>query len=122
MDTVNRVAQEHPSVGLKLVTTAGEHMAHLVALADDLSLKSATGRLAKHLHQLAAAEGAAKGKEVRISRDRLLEEELASMLGTVRVHISRSLASLVRAGAIDLDRRFVRIRDLTILRRISEGK
>ena len=122
MDAVNRLVREHPSVGLKMVGTAGEHMTHLVALADDLSLKTATGRLAKYLYELAVAEGAGKGVKVRVSRDRLREEELASLLGMVRVHISRSLASLAGAGAIDLDRRFIRIRDLAILRQLSEGK
>lgn len=122
MDAMNRVARDHPSVGLKMVSTAGEHMTHLVALADDLSLKTATGRLAKYIYELAEAEGAGKGVKVRVSRDRLRAEELASLLGTVRVHISRSLTSLAEAGAIDLDRRFIGIRDLAILRRFSEGK
>jgi CRP-like cAMP-binding protein len=120
VDTVNRIAQEHPSMALKLVATAGEHMTHLVNLAEDLSLKTATARLAKYLSELAMAEGAEQGKEIQLSRDRLPEEELASMLGTVRVHISRSLRSLVRAGAIDLDRKFIRIRDLTVLKQISK--
>ena len=122
VDTVNRLAQEHPSMALKLVETAGEHMTHLVALAEDLSLKTATARLAKYLYKLAVAEGAENGKEIRLSRDRLPEEELASMLGTVRVHVSRSLMNLVRAGAIDLTRGFIRIRELAVLKQISEGK
>lgn len=103
-------------MALKLVATAGEQMTHLVALAEDLSLKTATARLAKYLYDLAVAEGAKTGKPLRLSRDRLPEEELASRLGTVRVHISRSLMSLVRAGAIDLDREFIGVRDLTLLR------
>lgn len=122
MDAVNRLAQEHPSVGLKMVSTAGEHMTHLVALADDLSLKTATERLAKYLYELAEEEGAGKGVKVRFSRDRLRAEELASLLGTVRVHISRSLTSLADAGAIDVDRRFICVRDLAILKRFFEGK
>ena len=119
--TVNRLAHEHPSVAMKLVATAGEHMAYLVALAEDLSLKTATARLAKYLHGLAVAEGAEPGKTIRLSRDRLLEEELAAMVGTVRVHISRSLLNLVQAGAIDLTRGFVQVHDLTVLKRIAEG-
>lgn len=122
VDTVNRLAQRHPSIALKLVAMAGEHMTHLVGLAEDLSLKTVTVRLAKHLSELAVAEGAERDSAIRLSRDRVPEEELASMLGTVRVHISRSLKSLVRAGAIDLDRRFIRIRDLSVLKQIAEGE
>lgn len=122
VDTLNRLAGEQPAVALKLIATAGEHMMHLVSLAEDLSLKTATARLAKHLYELAVADGATTGREVRLSRERLPEEELASMLGTVRVHVSRSLMNLVRAGAIDLHRSFIRIPDLTALRQIAEGK
>lgn len=122
MDAVNRVARDHPSVGLKMIGTAGEHMTHLVALADDPSLKSATARVAKYLYELALAEGAGKGDKVLVPRDRLREEELASLLGMVRVHISRSLTSLAGAGAIDLERRFIHIRNIEILKRFSEGK
>lgn len=122
LDTLNGLVREHPSMGLKLVTTAGEHLAHLVNLVDDLALKTATERLAKHLHERALAEGTASGEDIRLSRDRLPEEELASLLGTVRVNISRSLTNLIRAGAIDVDRGSIRIRDWATLRRISEGK
>ena len=122
VEAVNRLAEAHPSMALKLVAVAGEHMMHLVALAEDLSLKTAIARLAKHLCELAAGERADTRGELRLSRDRLPEEELASMLGTVRVHVSRSLMSLVGTGAIDLDRRFVRIRNLTALKQIAEGK
>jgi len=122
VDTLNRLGEEHPSVALKLVATAGEHMMHLVALAEDLSLKTATARLAKHLYELAVADASRTGQEIRLPRERLPEEELASMLGTVRVHVSRSLMNLVRAGAIDLDRSFIRIADLTALKQIAERK
>jgi CRP/FNR family transcriptional regulator len=122
VDAVHRLTQEHPSVGLKMVGTAGEHMTHLVSLADDLALKTATGRLAKYLYELALKEGAAKAATAQFTRDRLRAEELAALLGTVRVHISRSLTTLADAGAIDLDRRFIRIRDLAILRRFFAGK
>jgi CRP-like cAMP-binding protein len=120
MDAMNQIVREHPSVGIKMVRTAGEHLTYLVTLADDLSLKSATGRLAKHIHELAVAEGAAK--DIRIPRERLRAEDLAALLGTVRVHVSRSLTSLEGAGAIELDRHFVRVRDLEILKQFFEGK
>lgn len=122
LEAMNSLAREHPAVGLKIVGMAGEQMTHLVGLADDLSLKSATGRLAKYLYELAVVEGAGKGVKVSIPRERLRAEELASMLGMVRVHISRSLTSLANAGVIEVDRRFIRIRDLAMLKQFFEGK
>jgi CRP-like cAMP-binding protein len=122
METVNRIVQQYPSVGLKLIATAGEHMAHLVALAQDLALKSATARLAKHLLDVAAGESAAPNEPVQIPRARVREDELASILGTVRVNVSRGLRNLARQGAIELDRKFIRLLDLRMLKRIAQGK
>jgi len=59
---------------------------------------------------------------IRIPRDRLRAEDLAALLGTVRVHISRSLTSLEGAGAIEFDRHFVRVRDLEFLKQFFDGK
>jgi CRP/FNR family transcriptional regulator, dissimilatory nitrate respiration regulator len=120
-EAVIRIAAEQTSIALSLVATAGEHMEALVTLAEDLSLKTATARLAKYLCEVAVAEGIRNGKDIRLHRKSVREERLASMLGTVRVHVSRSLKSLASAGAIRLNRRFVDIPDLTVLRRLAEG-
>jgi CRP-like cAMP-binding protein len=116
LDTANRLVRAHPSMGLKLMAVAGGHMAHLVNLAEDLSLRSATERLAKYLHELAVTEGGSTVKAIVLARDRLREEALASILGTVRVQVSRSLSNLVRTGAIEIDRESVRILDVAALR------
>jgi len=121
LETVKRLVTEHPPMGLQLMTTAGDHMAHLVDLAEDLALKTATARLAKYLHDLALAEGEETADGIRLSRDRLHEDELASILGTVRVHVSRILTHLVRAGAIAVDRESIRVSDLAVLQRISKA-
>jgi CRP-like cAMP-binding protein len=96
-------------------------MKGLVTLAEDLSLKTATARLAKFLYEMALAEGERAGKETLVRRDRLREEEIASLLGIVRVHVSRSLKRLASTGAIALSREVVRIPDLTALKRLFEG-
>jgi len=67
-------------------------------------LKSATARLAKALYELATAEGAPQRKEIHLRRDRLPSEDLASLVGTVRVHVSRGPNALASAGAIRINR------------------
>ena len=47
VETMKRVALEQPAVALALVTAAGDQLQSLVGLADDLSLKTATARIAK---------------------------------------------------------------------------
>lgn len=121
VEAVNRLAEKHPSLALKLVTAAGEHMTHLVMLANDLSLKTVTARLAEHLHKLATAQGGGKVEDVRLPRSFLRTEELASLLGTVRVHISRSFAALAETGAVELTRSAVHIRDVAALKRAFDA-
>jgi CRP/FNR family cyclic AMP-dependent transcriptional regulator len=119
--TVKHLAQEHPSLALWLVTTAGDQMSTLVTLAEDLSLKPATVRLAKFLCEVALVEGMRAGNEIVVRRDRLREEEIASRLGTVRVHVSRSLKRLASAGMIALSREVIRIPNPIVLKQFSEG-
>lgn len=115
VETMKRVALEQPAVALALVTAAGDQMRSLVALAEDLSLKTATTRVAKLLWERARAEGGRAGKEVRLRRAGLREDEIAALVGTVRVHVSRSLKALATMGAIRFDRDTICIRDLKAL-------
>ena len=116
VETMKRVALEHPVVALALVTAAGDQMLSLVALADDLSLKTATTRVAKLLWERAQAEGGRDGREVRLRRVGLREDEIAATVGTVRVHVSRSLKALAAMGAITLDRDAICVADMDALR------
>jgi len=113
--TMKRVALEQTAVALAVMTAAGDQMRSLVSLADDLSLKTATTRVAKLLWERARAEGGGEGKEIRLCRAELREEEIAAVVGTVRVHVSRSLRTLATMGAITLDRDTIRISDLKAL-------
>jgi CRP/FNR family cyclic AMP-dependent transcriptional regulator len=115
VETMKRVALEQPAVALALVTAAGDQMRSLVTLADDLSLKTATTRVAKLLWERARAEGGCAGKEVRLHRAALREADIAALVGTVRVHVSRSLKTLATMGAIRLGRDTIYISDLKAL-------
>jgi CRP/FNR family transcriptional regulator len=117
VETMKRVALEQTAVALAVVTAAGDQMRSLVSLADDLSLKTATTRVAKLLWERARAEGGRDGKEIRLRRTELREDDIAAMVGTVRVHVSRSLKVLATMGALSLDRDTIRISDLSAERR-----
>src|SRR4030095_1842834 len=116
VDTMKRAALAEPTMALALVTAAGDQMRSLVSLADDLSLKTATARVAKLLLERAQAQGGRPGREVRLQRASLREDDVAAMVGTVRVHVSRSLKALAPMGAITLDRDSIRIKDLEPLK------
>ena len=121
VETMRRVALEEPVVALALVSTAGDQMRGLVGLADDLSLKTATTRVAKLLCERAREEGKRDGKDIRLLRDSLREDDIAAMVGTVRVHVSRSFKALAKMGAITLTRDAIRIADLKALERLAGG-
>jgi CRP-like cAMP-binding protein len=116
VETVKQVASERPAVALALVTAAGDQMRSLVSLADDLSLKTATTRVAKLLWERARAQGGRKGREILLPRASLREDDIAAMVGTVRVHVSRSLKTLAAMGAITVDRNTIYIKDLEALK------
>ena len=113
--TIKRVALQEPAVALALVTTAGDQMRSLVSLADDLSLKTATARVAKLFWERARAKSGPHRKAIRLQRAGLREDEIAAMVGTVRVHVSRSLKALATMGAITLERDTICISDLKAL-------
>ena len=122
VETIKRVAFEQPAVALALVTAAGEQMRSLVSLADDLSLKTATARVAKLLWQRARVEGKRDVEGgIRLRRAGLREDQIAAMVGTVRVHVSRSLKALAAMGAITLDRDTICIRDIRALEGFLRG-
>lgn len=121
VETIRRVALEEPAVALALISTAGDQMRGLVGLADDLSLKTATTRVAKLLCERAREEGKRNGKDISLLRDGLRERDIAALVGTVRVHVGRSLKALAKMGAITLTRDAIRIADLKALERLSGG-
>ena len=57
VETMKRVAFEQPAVALALVTATGDQMRSLVALADDLSLKTATSLPAPPCSSTGSPEG-----------------------------------------------------------------
>ncbi|PYO01846.1 MAG: hypothetical protein DMD91_06170 [Candidatus Rokuibacteriota bacterium] len=121
VDVAKRLAREHPTFALWLVSAAGHQLESLAGLAEDLSLKSVTARLANLLYEAALVDGVRHGDEACLRRDGFREEQIASLLGTVRVHVSRSLKRLADAGTVALTREFIRIPDLNALKQLSEG-
>jgi len=118
-ETFVDVARRNPAMALRLVQLASHETQRVMDLAESLALLTARVRVARLLYERALAEGVRSGRGVELARERLREEEVASRVGTVRVHVSRSLRSLARAGTIVLDRALIRIPDLAALERLA---
>jgi CRP/FNR family cyclic AMP-dependent transcriptional regulator len=118
--TISRLALENPPLAMALLAAASSQTGDLLALAEDLALRTVLARLAKLLLKRAHADGTPTGKSLELSRQRFREEEVASTVGTVRVHVSRSLKQLVRLGAVRLSRNTIVIPDPGVLERFCE--
>ncbi len=118
-ETFVDVVRQNPPMALRLIQAVSLDAKRVMDLAESLALCTARVRVARLLHERALAEGVRSGRGVELARERLREDEVASRVGTVRVHVSRSLRSLARAGTIVLDRALIRIPDLVALERVA---
>src|SRR3989442_7722924 len=99
IETVKQLAREHRSFAVCLVSTAGDQLQSLAGLAEDLSLKSVTMRLAKLLYEVALTEGVRNGKEMCLRRDKLPGGETRHPLGRVAVLSRRAPKAPPTPGA-----------------------
>ena len=86
----------HPELPLKLLASMSMWLRRMVDLMEDLVLRDAAGRIAKHLLSLRADPADATVKM------KLKHQELAAHLGLTRETVSRTLAHLESLGLIML--------------------
>ncbi len=88
--------QEHPLMAMGVIRVLASRLRHLTMLVEDLSFRHETSRLAKVLLEYAdATHGAPKR--------RLTQQEMASLIGTAREVVGRSLKSLEEQGIVRLE-------------------
>lgn len=85
---------DHPAIPLKLLAGMSVWLRRMVDLMEDLVLRDASGRLAKHLLSLRADP---KVATVKLT---MKHQELAAHLGLTRETISRTMAHLETLGLI----------------------
>ena len=93
---LDRILYAHPQVNSNIAEVFAVRQRYLVRLATELVFKNVTGRLARFLleREKLVREGA---EEVKVT-----QQEMASIIGTVREIVSRSLRDLEATGAINL--------------------
>ena len=107
------ILRDHPQVVLNVINVLATRIRYLVSLVEDLSFKHVVGRVAKILLEY-AGDGTGSGQ-------RLTQQDMAAMAGTVREVVGRSLKILQRSGAIRLDRHRIVITDKDALRKAIEA-
>ncbi len=110
-DDLKVVLREHPQIALNVIQVLSRRVQELVSLVEDFSFRHVTGRVAKMLLEYA-------GDRVG-ERPRLTQQEMASMIGTAREMVGRSLKNLESQGAIRLERNRVVITDQEALKELA---
>lgn len=114
METLLR---EHPSIAINVIKVLAERVRHFVSLVEDLSFRHVVGRIAKLLLEYARDHRGPGEKET--PKPRLTQQEMASMVGTAREVVGRSLRALEDEGAIRMDRHRIVIVNKGILEEMS---
>jgi len=107
------ILRDHPHVALNVIKILASRVRYLLSLVEDLSFKHVIGRIAKILLQY-AGDGTGTGQ-------RLTQQDMAAMAGTVREIVGRSLKTLEQEGAIKFDRHRIIITNKEILKKIMEA-
>ena len=106
------ILRDYPQVVANVIAVLAKRVRYLVSLVEDLSFKHVIGRIAKILLQYAGT-GAEAGQ-------RLTQQDMAAMAGTVREVVGRSLKVLEEEGAIKMDHHRIIVSDKEALKRIIE--
>lgn len=106
-----QILRDYPRVARDAATVLAARVRHLVSLVEDLSFRNVTSRVARILLDH-AGDGAG-------SRPHLTQQEMASLAGTAREMIGRSLKTLEEEGMIRFDRHRIVIINKKALQEIA---
>jgi CRP/FNR family transcriptional regulator len=102
----------YPHVTRKIIASLARHCRRFVSIIEDLTLKQAHSRLAKHLWKQAEHQ---TGAEIVVTLG-MSKGELAALIGTVPESFSRILRRFQEEGILSVQGRRVIIHDLQKLR------
>lgn len=117
---VERLVLDKPAVGLQLVHLLSERLAAYESRMEGLGLKEVPARLADLLLELIEAQGIRTGDGYKLPT-RYTHHHFGTMIGANREAVTRAFARLRDAGAVEVRRRYVHVRDLELLERAAEG-
>jgi CRP/FNR family transcriptional regulator len=116
-DVLLGVVETNPAVAMYLLRHFASRMRSFTHLIQQISTQTVQSRLARYLYQLAREEGVATPEGIVVPRE-ITQQDLASLLGSVREVISRSLHVMAEDGIVEVRRSDIVIRDLKGLERL----
>ena len=117
-DDVERLIQQKPQVGLRMISLLAERLRYYETRMEDVTLKGVPARLASLILFLIESEGVQVPGEIRIPT-RYTHEHLGTMIGANREAVTRAFGSLQDEGALQLRRRLIYVEDVEALERVA---
>ena len=108
---IQHIMEQFPSVRKNVVDVLAGQIRRLVSLVTDLSFKRVTARLARLLLEQS---------QIAEVSPYITQQQMATMIGTVREMIGRAIKDLEVAGAIRMERHRIVIVDIKMLEKISD--
>lgn len=108
---VNEVVRRYPDVALALLLHVTRRLRFFTELIELVSLQTVPARLARYLLQLAREEGERCDEGIRVPRS-ITQRDLASLVGSVREVVSRSLKAMEEDGVLVVRRHEIVILDV----------
>ncbi len=105
---------QYPAITNKIYEIVGSRLRQFTTMVTDLTLKDASRRLAGFLLEKAAEQVHFSEEQVRFPLE-LTHQEIASLIGTARETVSRSLKQLQSDGVIEIRERYVTVLDRNAL-------
>jgi CRP/FNR family transcriptional regulator, cyclic AMP receptor protein len=118
-EELERLIRKSPEVGLRLADLLAERLRLMDERMSDVIHKVVPARLASLILQLLESEGVVSGEGYEIAGP-YTYEELGTMIGAKRVAVTRAFKRLREAGAVEVERGHIHVRDIEALERIAE--
>ncbi len=112
---VERLILDKPQVGLQLVHLLSDRLSTYETRLEDIALKEVPARLASFILQFIESEGVVTREGYKIPT-RYTHRQLATMIGSKRETVTKAFTTLQRAGAVELKRRRIRVKDIEALK------
>ena len=117
---VERLILDKPRVGLQLVHLLSERLTVYETRMESLTLKEVPARLAALIFELMESQGVRGSTGYRIPT-RYTHQQLGTMIGANREAVTRAFARLRETKAVEVQRRYIHVRDMETLKRAAEG-
>ncbi len=109
--------ERYPQVAAEVLRHFAARIRAFTGLVEQISLQTVPGRIARYLYQLAREEGRPAPDGIVVPRE-ITQQDLASLVGSVREVVSRSLRVMEEDGIVTVGRKEILIRDIAALQKL----